>query len=240
MPGLDGWLLRLLPAKAKRARCVNAVARGRLPLDEKLARAAAACRAAGVPLVVRITPFTEPPELEAELAARGWGRLDDTRVMWRSGLDTAPAAALPDGLRLVATDPAHYAEQVGAWRGTPPPQRRAHAARLQVSPVPYRAWLLQADGGQALAGGQIACEDDLVGLYDVYTAPPARGRGLARALCSRLIAAAAAEGARHAYLQVEHDNLAARAVYHRLGFRDAYAYHYRAPAGGELPAGAGG
>ena len=35
------------------------------------------------------------------------------------------------------------------------------------------------------------------------------------------------EGARHAYLQVEADNHAARSVYQRLGFADAYAYHYR-------------
>ena len=31
-----------------------------------------------------------------------------------------------------------------------------------------------------------------------------------------------------AYLEVEGDNHAARTVYHRLGFADGYAYHYRA------------
>jgi predicted GNAT family acetyltransferase len=28
-------------------------------------------------------------------------------------------------------------------------------------------------------------------------------------------------------LQVESDNVPARSIYHRLGFTDAYAYHYR-------------
>ena len=37
---LDGWLVRVSPGKAKRARCINAVAEGRLPLDHKLERAA--------------------------------------------------------------------------------------------------------------------------------------------------------------------------------------------------------
>ena len=41
---LDGWLVRFSPGKAKRARCVNAVAAGRLPLDEKLARARSGVR----------------------------------------------------------------------------------------------------------------------------------------------------------------------------------------------------
>jgi ribosomal protein S18 acetylase RimI-like enzyme len=85
-----------------------------------------------------------------------------------------------------------------------------------------------------LACGQFAREADLVGLYDVFTAPEARGRGLARQLCAWLLGRAMEQGARHAYLQVEGDNHAARAVYHRLGFADAYAYHYRTPEAGEV------
>jgi ribosomal protein S18 acetylase RimI-like enzyme len=69
-----------------------------------------------------------------------------------------------------------------------------------------------------------------VGLYDVFTAPAARGRGCARQLCHHMLAHAREHGARHAYLQVEGDNHPARAVYHRLGFADGYAYHYRTAA----------
>jgi GNAT superfamily N-acetyltransferase len=67
----------------------------------------------------------------------------------------------------------------------------------------------------------------LVGLYDIFTAPAARGRGVARALCARLLQMARDEGARTAYLQVDAANGAARKVYTRLGFQDAYSYHYR-------------
>ena len=42
---VDGWLLRLSPGKAKRARCINALAQGHLPLSAMLAR----CRAAFTP-----------------------------------------------------------------------------------------------------------------------------------------------------------------------------------------------
>ena len=57
---LDGWLVRFSPGKAKRARCINAVASGRLSVVHKLARAEAVFAGAQLPMVVRITPFTRP------------------------------------------------------------------------------------------------------------------------------------------------------------------------------------
>ena len=45
---MDGWLVRFSPGKAKRARCVNAVAPGRLPLDDQLAAVAAVYRASEI------------------------------------------------------------------------------------------------------------------------------------------------------------------------------------------------
>jgi GNAT superfamily N-acetyltransferase len=112
-------------------------------------------------------------------------------------------------------------------RGSPPEQQQAHAERLAFSPVPYRGWVLR-EGGTVLACGQTAREGNMVGLYDVFTAPAARNRGLSRALCAELIRQAAGAGAITAYLQVDGANGPALAVYHRLGFAEGYRYHYRA------------
>lgn len=229
---VDGWLLRYSPGKAKRARCVQAVADGRLPLAERLALCRAVMDAACLPLVVRITPFSLPVGLDDALAARGWARFDDTRVMVAPLGPVSPVQAepVPAGLLWQPLDGAAYAEAVGLLRGSPLVQRTAHAQRLACSPVPYQGWVLRREAdGQVLACGQSAAEADLVGLYDVFTARQARGQGLARILCSRLLAQAHAAGARVAYLQVEADNLPARQIYHRLGFADAYTYHYRSP-----------
>jgi GNAT superfamily N-acetyltransferase len=223
---LDGWLLRLSPGKAKRARCVNALALGRQPLDAKLAACERAFAAARLPTIVRITPFSIPADLDSALEHRGLHRFDDTRVMVRPELNALPGSPLPMGTTLHALALEPFAQRVGALRGSPLAQRQAHAERLANSPVPFWAWELRRDG-ETLACGQYALEDDVVGLYDVFTAASARGQGLAGLLCARLLAEAAGRGARHAYLQVESDNLAARAVYRKLGFSDGYAYHYR-------------
>ena len=224
---LDGWLMRLSPGKAKRARCINALAPGHLPLTERLLLARQAFHDAGLPIIVRITPFTQPASLDSDLAREGWCRFDDTRVMlWpRFQVEEAPA------LRPEPVDSEAFAWAVGELRGSPPPHRQAHAERLRHSPVAYQGFVVRQDGRLA-ACGQFARESDLVGLYDVLTAPEMRRQGLATGLCRWLLRQAAQEGARHAYLQVEGDNAPARKLYQRLGFEDVYAYHYRTPDAG--------
>ena len=225
---LDGWLIRFSPGKAKRARCINAVAAGRLPIDHKLALAEAVFTAAQLPMVVRITPFSQPHDLDRQLEVGGWPRIDDTRVMVCAALDGLAHEPLPPGLLWQAMGHSAFAQGVGQLRGSPLAQRQAHAQRLELSPVPFHALALRREAdGALLACGQVASEADLVGLYDVFTAEDVRGQGLARHLCSRLLAQAHAGGARGAYLQGDADNHAARRLYRRLGFADGYAYHYR-------------
>ncbi len=226
---LDGWIVRTSPGKARRARCINAVAEGRLPIETRLGLAEAQFRDAGLPMVVRITRFTRPAELDARLAAMGWEKLDDTRVMVCDRLPRAPPP-VPAGLDWVRLDGADYAEAVGELRGSPAGQRRAHAERLAASPVAYHGFALRRlDDGSVAACGQMAAEAELVGLYDVFTRDSERGRGLAGVLCERMLSIAASRGATVAYLQTESTNDAARRVYHRLGFADQYSYHYRQP-----------
>ena len=228
---VDGWLLRFSPGTAKRARCINAVSPGRLPLSEKLAQCQALYRAAGLRLIFRITPFSQPLGLDGWLAEQGYPRFDDTQVMVGTTLPRQPAEPLPQGTRIESVDSEAYAHIIGEFRATDWCGRQAHAERLKCSPVLYHGVVLRSADGSALACGQFALEADLVGLYDVFTAPALRGQGLSRTLCAALLSQAREQGAGIAYLQVDTDNHAARAVYRRLGFADGYAYHYRARPG---------
>jgi ribosomal protein S18 acetylase RimI-like enzyme len=158
----------------------------------------------------------------------GMRTLDDTRVMVCPDLSAVQTLSLPSGLTLQRAGHEPFAHAVGGLRGSTLAQRLAHAQRLALSPVPFEAYVVRRDDdGQIVAGGQRCIEDEFVGLYDIYTTESMRGRGIAAALCATLMVLAREAGARVAYLQVEADNDPARAVYRRLGFADAYRYHYR-------------
>jgi len=168
---LDGWLVRYCPGKAKRARCINAVALGRRSAQAKLVECEALFREADLPLVVRITPFTQPAGLDAELARQGWPLFDDTRVMvlaemegktGKTGLirQTGPTdqtartvemapPGLPPGWSETLEGALGYARTVGALRGSSALEVESHAQRLQGSPVPYTG-LVWRDGAAAV------------------------------------------------------------------------------------------
>ena len=121
---VDGWLLRFSPGKAKRARCIQAVADSYLPLAERLALCAAVLAEAGLPMVVRIMPFSRPEGLDASLAKLDYQVLDDTWVMvatqWPAQIEP-----LPVGWRIERVGPVAFAEAVGSLRGSAAGQRDA-------------------------------------------------------------------------------------------------------------------
>ncbi len=234
---VDGWLIRLSPGKARRSRCVNALgSTGELPLDELLVRCRRSFEQAGLPVLFRMTPFSQPEALDDWLDARGWKAFDPTDVKVLPSLDAVALSAAPsDGLggsvdappQLRALSPEDYAVLVGAQRGSSPEEIRGHAERLKTAPVRHQAFCLHRADGEALAYGQIAIDGTLVGLFDIVTVDKHRGQGHGHRLCAELLIEARRQGATEAYLQVAVDNTPAQALYAGLGFLPAYRYHYR-------------
>jgi ribosomal protein S18 acetylase RimI-like enzyme len=221
----DGWLVRFSPGKAKRARCINAIAPSHLPLTEKLAFVKSFYERQDLPLMFRITSLQDAA-FDAQLAAMGYATLDDTRVM-SGALEVAPSLSLlPQDYSLDAVDAIEFAESVGQLRGSPPEQRAAHAKRLAEAPLPAIRCAI-THHGEPVCAGQCVMEGELVGLYDIITAESHRKRGLASLVSRWLLAKAHSSGARSVYLQVDADNIAARNIYQQLGMNDIYSYWYR-------------
>jgi len=222
----DGWLVRLMPGKAKRARSVNPFYPSTLPLSQKIPACESLYRQHGLPVLFRITPFSEPSGLDDALAARGYRRFDDTAV------ETCTLSAPPreaDDAGTTAMDLAPWVQEVGRLRGSPPAECAAHLLRLQSCLLPLRTLAVVDAQGHVAATGLVIVEDGWAGLFDIVTDPRLQRRGHARRLVQGLLHAAWALGARQAYLQVSADNLPARALYRQFGFSEQYLYWYRTP-----------
>jgi len=172
----------------------------------------------------RMTPFSQPADLDAILEGRGYGRFDLTAVE-SAAIDPSRICARATPMAL---EP--WIDAITAIRKASHGERAAHLARLQSTPLAVRP-LAIAEAGQVVATGLAIVEDDCAGLFDIVVREEARRRGHARALVQSLLAAAWELGARHAYLQVSADNVSARRLYSQFGFEERYVYWYRGRPG---------
>jgi N-acetylglutamate synthase len=224
----DGWLLRYANGKAKRARSVNPIAAGDLPLEEKLAYCAEFYARQGVPLILRITPFSRSAGIDAALAALDYTAAEETRVMVaplnRGASAPAPEAPVAELAR------AEFGVVLAGLHGLDPVRAAVERDRFAHSVVDG-LYLTVHEEGRAVACGCAVFDGALVGVYGMATAATHRGRGMATRLVAELLQRARGRGCATAYLQVDAVNTPARRVYAKFGFTDRYAYWYRSPPG---------
>ncbi len=221
----DGWILRLLRGKAKRSRSVNAVYASTIPLSEKIGYCERLYGQAGVPALFRITPFSNPPDLDRELEWRGYERFDNTSVE-----AATITSAQFEGGKAEAMGLAPWIEAVGDLRGSPAVHRAAHFARIDGMPL-RKLPVVAREERRIVATGLAIVEDDCVGLFDIITHGESLRRGHAKAVVGTLLRSAWELGARYAYLQVQEENEAARRLYAQYGFSQQYVYWYRGRPG---------
>ncbi len=227
----DGWLLRYSPGKAKRARSINSISAGVVPLNEKFSHCVDFYRQHSLPCLFRITPFSQPYNLDTELAAAGFCAHQDTRVM-SVALSKIQASEAPSGARSV--DAEQFAEVFCQLHGIDAAKANAERDRY-IRASDRSVFVVHWDGSSPIACGSVAIEGKLAGIFGMVTAAEHRGRGVASSIVAKLLHDARAAGAETAYLQVEADNTPARRAYSKFGFEDCYAYWYRAPSGGDNP-----
>jgi ribosomal protein S18 acetylase RimI-like enzyme len=225
----DGWLLFLLAGRAKRARSVNPHFGSTLPLAEKIPHCERLYERHGLPALFRITPFSQPEVLDAELAARGYLAFDSTLVQVAT-LESPPAHRTSPEVELGSPLIEAFVETVGEMRESPTTQRAAHLERLAQSPLDVHAVVARRDGAP-VGTGLLAIDGDLAGVFDVVTAAPLHGQGIGTAVVAALITRAWERGVRQVFMQVSSDNAPAVALYRKFGFATIYTYHYRARPG---------
>lgn len=222
---LGDWELRAAGGFTRRANSVLPLGDPGMPLDEALTAVRRWYGERGLPAYVQTATGAEGTQepLCAELERRGWVR-EVTAEVWTGGL--APVADRAEGTGVVL---AREADE--AWL--------SRYQRKGVSDVALRVlgsgpsvWFATVPGADAPAAvGRCVVDGRWASFAAVEVDPAQRRRGLATAVMAALARRALDEGASAAWLQVEADNPAARALYTGMGFAAHHAYHhYREPA----------
>ncbi|MEU5528346.1 GNAT family N-acetyltransferase [Micromonospora chersina] len=217
---LGDWLLRSAAGWTGRANSALPVGDPDRPLPAALDAVQRWYAERGQPAMVN-TPLPLAAPVGAELDARGWTARPPVLVQ------TAPLTALPPGrpdLPRVGLAPTPSAEWLavasGRKGGLPDEARHVLTAVDRI-----RFAHLHVDGRLLAVGrGTVTGEGRWLGLTLIEVLPEARRRGFAGAVMRALADWGRAEGATHAFLQVEQRNTGAVALYQGLGFTTHHTY----------------
>jgi ribosomal protein S18 acetylase RimI-like enzyme len=219
---LDGWVLRFSGGFTKRANSVVPLYPAlQEPLD-KIRYCERLYDQQQLKTIFRLTTVDDFSELDSQLDARGYQRIDPTRVLHRKIAN--PSAPDPGFMEVPLRE---WLNVYSDLADMPRPTQALHAALLKGIRS-HCIYGVQYADHQPVACGLAVVERELIGLFDVVTHPERRRRGHAAALVGSLLGAGAQAGATSAYLQVVEHNVPARAMYQALQFSELYHYWYRA------------
>lgn len=132
-----------------------------------------------------------------------------------------------DSVRLISAYQAELARQ-----GIVLDRGEAGGVEAEELVAPRGLWLLvELDNTAVACGGVRRLDDDVAEIKRMYVTPPARRRGVARALLARLEDEARALGCRVARLDTGRNMVAALTLYHALGYLDIPDYNGNPHAG---------
>lgn len=218
---LGEWELRAAAGFTRRANSALPLGDPGMPLDEALTAVRRWYGDRGLPAYVQTATGAEGTQerLCAELERRGWTR-EVTAELWTGAL--APAADRADGSGVVLSRAADE-----AWL-TRYQRKGVGEVALKVLGSGPSVWFasVPGEGAGPAAIGRCVVDGRWAGFAAVEVDPALRRRGLASVVMAALAARALEEGASAAWLQVEAENVGARALYSGLGFSAHHAYHH--------------
>lgn len=234
--GIHGWLLRSTPG-VDRARSNSALTPPTGPARVRdldavigwLERHNGRAR-------VMVSPLDRHPEVDAELARRGWGvqRAVDVLAGALADIDAPRTGPGTPRVRLLAAPAADWRAAWALCEGRPASEIEAEAATILAALGPRAAYALaEAGDGSPVGVGIAVTTGAWCGLFAMAARPDARRAGVGSAVLRTLAADARRRGASAAYLQVLTGNRAAQALYRRHGFARLHGYRTReAPESG--------
>ncbi|MBI3677929.1 MAG: GNAT family N-acetyltransferase [Proteobacteria bacterium] len=216
---LEGWLLRFTNGYTHRGNSVAAL--GDVgDVEAAIEAVEAAYGTRGLSPMFSISPASRPSSLEDDLILRGYERTAPT-LACLSTVQTM-LLCLPKCETLYAERARHPAMDALVISGS---RSEAEAAErletLDRIELP-RLCVVAFDGKKAVASGLGVMAHGRVSVNMMRTDPAHRRKGYAQRVLAGIANWAQSQGVSEIHLGVEEDNIAARALYTKCGFREAY------------------
>ncbi len=218
---VDGWLWRYSGGGSQRANSVSALHYRGSDVEDTIDKIEHLYRERRAPVRFQVGfPLSEPEDLDARLAARGYVIHDPVTTLVKPVEPVAMPAA-----SVLSDSPSEGWLKV--YLSNVSPSRRPFAEAI-LARVPAPCIFAEVRGeGETIATALGVLHEGAVIAECVGTSASARRKGAASAVMLALEAWGGAQGARTIGLQAVTTNVPAQGLYAALGYTAAGAYHYR-------------
>ncbi len=221
---LGGWLLRAAQGWTGRANSVLPLGAPDRPVPDAISAVQRWYAERGLPPRFQL-PLPLCEALDATLDGCGWRAYNPTLVRVAAVAAVAHFGADP-GLPAVTLAARPTPEWLAAYHYRGGGGLPAVAVQVMTAAAEPVFASVSIDG--TVAGiARAVLDEGWCGVTAVETVEAFRRRGIGRHLMLAVALWAAGRGAERSYLQVAQENVAAQAMYDRLGFTVSHRYHYR-------------
>lgn len=220
----DGWVLRFADGYTKRANSIQPLYHSTCGADEKIKTCEKIYSANQLPTIFKMTPFIQPPNLDAILEAKGYSVMDITSVQT---LDLANISE--PKLTSVKIDEKITTEWLSDFcrLNHVNDKHKPTMERMLSNIKTKKGFISFYHNEQVIACGLGVIEREYIGLYDIVTDIQYRNRGFGEQMIRNLLKWGKENGAKSSYLAVISNNEPALRLYSKLGYSEIYKYWYR-------------
>ena len=223
----NGWKVRISEGVTKRANSVSPIRYTGNSLIEDIIQVEKIYQKESLPPIFQLADLFEPPELMDTLISSGYESIDETLVMSVdiTEMNTAPEA--------VGYEFLHLEEDIEEWISAFKSLREDRTEDIEgIKQIIERAtksnvcFYIAKKEEEYVAIGLTISEGNYMGVFNMYTHPEHRRKGIAQSIISMMIEWGEINLIDEVFLQVEADNPGAINLYEKFGFKEKYRYRY--------------
>jgi ribosomal protein S18 acetylase RimI-like enzyme len=221
---LDGWIIRMASGYTKRANSVNPIYSFENNLEEKIRYCENIYKQNNLPVVFKIIGCEEHKVINKRLEELNYHKIDLTSVQICNELKHKDQKAAQITIEKVFTENwkkcFYCCNNIKNMETINIIENMLKNIRHDIISV------YKTDGGTFAGCGYGVVEKGFVGLFDIVVKEEFRGKGYGKEIVETILASAEETGVKKAYLAVVNNNVIAKNLYGKLGFREIYKYWY--------------
>ena len=221
----DGWIIRMAGGYTKRANSVNPIYSFENNLDEKINYCENIYKQNNLPVIYKIIECEDHKIIDTRLEELNYQKIDLTSVQVCNNIKR-----MNNKIERIVIDNKftenwkncfYYCNNITNTETISIIENMLKNIKQNIISV------YKMNNGTFVGCGYGVIEKDFVGLFDIIVREEFRSKGYGKEIVETILKKAEETGIEKSYLSVVNNNVIARKLYEKLGFKEIYKYWYR-------------